>query len=76
MAHSIMLPNMLANWKWPRRISPHYEEVKQASAAWLAGFGAFSPRAQQAFDRCDFSMWIAVLEVLMSCDEQTTDDSP
>lgn len=59
MAHSIVLPNMLANWKWPRRINPHYEEVKRASAAWLAGFGAFSPRAQHAFDRCDFSMWIA-----------------
>ncbi|OIW25415.1 terpenoid synthase [Coniochaeta ligniaria NRRL 30616] len=54
MAHSIVLPNMLANWKWPRRINPHYDEVKQASAAWLAGFGAFSPKAQQAFDRCDF----------------------
>lgn len=60
MAHSIVLPNMLANWKWPRRINPHYDEVKQASAAWLAGFGAFSPRAQHAFDRCDFGMWIAV----------------
>ena len=51
---------MLATWKWPRRINPHYDEVKQASAAWLAGFGAFSPKAQQAFDRCDFSMWLAV----------------
>jgi len=58
--HSIVLPNMLATWKWPRRINPHYGEVKQASAAWLAGFGAFSPKAQQAFDRCDFSMWLAV----------------
>ncbi|KAB5518870.1 terpenoid synthase [Coniochaeta sp. 2T2.1] len=54
-AHSIVLPNMLATWKWPRCINPHYDEVKRASGAWLAGFGAFSPKAQQAFDRCDFS---------------------
>lgn len=51
----VFIPNMLARWPWPRRINPYYAEVKKESAAWTASFGAFSPKAQHAFDRCDFS---------------------
>ncbi|KAI0291779.1 terpenoid synthase [Multifurca ochricompacta] len=50
------IPNVLENWKWPRRINPHYLEVKAESAAWVRSFGAFSPRAQAAYDRCDFGL--------------------
>jgi Delta6-protoilludene synthase len=49
------IPDTLANWPWPRAINPAYEECKKESAAWCAKYGAFSPRAQKAFDLCDFS---------------------
>ena len=49
------IPNTLENWKWPRQLHPHYAEVKAASAAWLRSLGAFDPKAQYAYDRCDFS---------------------
>ncbi|THH26436.1 hypothetical protein EUX98_g7752 [Antrodiella citrinella] len=53
---SFRLPDTLAAWPWPRRINPHYAEVKQDSAAWLESFQAFGPRAQKAFNVCDFNL--------------------
>ncbi|KAK0220880.1 terpenoid synthase [Armillaria nabsnona] len=50
------IPDTLAYWPWPRRSNPHYEEVKAASEAWFRSFKAFGPRAQSAFDRCNFSL--------------------
>ncbi|KAF8452301.1 hypothetical protein L210DRAFT_3384514, partial [Boletus edulis BED1] len=50
----VFIPNTLARWPWPRRINPHYDAVKKESAAWTTSFGAFSPKAQHAFNRCDF----------------------
>ena len=55
MPERYYIPNNLDQWKWPRHINPHYPEVKAASAAWARSFGAFSPKAQEAYDRCDFS---------------------
>lgn len=51
----IYLPDTLAEWPWPRAINPHYAEAKEESQAWAASFNAFSPKAQHAFNRCDFS---------------------
>lgn len=51
----IFIPNVLARWPWPRRINPNYAVVKKEAAAWMTSFRAFSPKAQDAFDRCDFS---------------------
>ncbi|SJL16467.1 uncharacterized protein ARMOST_19993 [Armillaria ostoyae] len=50
------IPDTLTYWPWPRRINPHYEEVKAASEAWFRSFKAFGPRAQSAFDCCNFSL--------------------
>ncbi|PBK67945.1 hypothetical protein ARMSODRAFT_1044001 [Armillaria solidipes] len=50
------LPNTLTHWPWPRRINPHYEEVKIASDAWFRSFKAFGPEVQRAYERCDSSM--------------------
>ncbi|PBK94448.1 terpenoid synthase [Armillaria gallica] len=50
------IPDTLTYWPWPRRINPHYEEVKAASDAWFRSFKAFGPESQRAFDRCNFSM--------------------
>lgn len=54
----IRIPDTLINWPWPRIISPYYEQCKAESTAWFEGFKAFSPRAQKAFNRCDFSKWL------------------
>lgn len=74
----IRIPDTLVNWPWPRTVNPHYERCKAESTAWLEGFKAFSPRAQKAFNRCDFSKWLyaeerkkkgssSAAEVDMSC---------
>ncbi|KAF8554246.1 terpenoid synthase [Imleria badia] len=52
----IFIPDLLARWPWPRRINPQYAAVKKESATWTASFGAFSPKAQHAFDCCDFNL--------------------
>lgn len=49
------IPDTLRNWPWPRRLNPHYAVCKAESAAWCESFKAFSPKAQNAFNRCDFS---------------------
>ena len=51
----IFIPNVLARWPWPRRINPHYSVLKKEADAWITSFQAFSPRAQDAFNRCEFS---------------------
>ncbi|KAF9040486.1 terpenoid synthase [Hymenopellis radicata] len=50
------LPDSLARWPWPRHLNPHYVEAKAASSAWLESFHAFPPKAQSAFNRCDFNL--------------------
>ncbi|KAI0292657.1 isoprenoid synthase domain-containing protein [Multifurca ochricompacta] len=54
MSNTFYIPDVLENWKWPRRINPHYLEVKAETAAWMKSFGAFSPKVQAARDLCDF----------------------
>ena len=54
----IFIPNVLARWPWPdRRINPNYAVVKKEADNWMASFQPFSPKAQDAFNRCDFSKW-------------------
>ncbi|KAG2040647.1 terpenoid synthase [Suillus americanus] len=52
----IFIPDVLARWPFPRRPNQHYSKVSAESSAWLESFKAFSPKAQQAFDRCDFNL--------------------
>ncbi|TFY62379.1 hypothetical protein EVG20_g6722 [Dentipellis fragilis] len=60
MSQKLHIPDTLANWKWPRHLNPHYLEVKRESAAWAAGFRAFSSKAQHAFDLCDINLLAAL----------------
>ncbi|KZT64788.1 terpenoid synthase [Daedalea quercina L-15889] len=48
------IPETMANWPWQRAINPHYEEMKEASNAWLKNFKPFNEKSQIAFDKCDF----------------------
>ena len=59
----IFIPNVLARWPWPRRINPHYAVVKKEADAWWAGFQVFSPKAQDAFDRCNFGKRLPLYSV-------------
>jgi hypothetical protein len=59
----IFIPNVLARWPWPRRINPNYAVVKKESDAWMASFQAYSPKAQDASNRCDFSKFITSYSV-------------
>ncbi|KAG2151275.1 terpenoid synthase [Suillus bovinus] len=52
----IFIPNILTNWPFPRRLNQHHSKVRAESSAWLASFKAFSPKAQKAFDRCNFGL--------------------
>ncbi|KAJ6507080.1 terpenoid synthase [Mycena sanguinolenta] len=49
-----VLPSTMADWPWQRRINPHFKTVKAESEAWFRTFNAFSPKAQRAFEQCDF----------------------
>ncbi|KUJ12619.1 terpenoid synthase [Mollisia scopiformis] len=55
MASRIFFPDLEANWMWPRRVNPHTPEIKQECLEWVGRFGAFTPAAQKAFDKCDFN---------------------
>jgi hypothetical protein len=61
----IFIPNVLARWPWPRRINPNYAVVKKEADAWLTSFQAFSPKAQDAFDRCNFGRCIPSYSVFI-----------
>jgi hypothetical protein len=51
------LPTILGNWPWPLKLNPHYEECKEELAARWKSFCAFSPKAQDAFNKCHFGMY-------------------
>ncbi|KAH9973606.1 isoprenoid synthase domain-containing protein [Lactifluus volemus] len=52
----IHLPDPLAQWPWPRKLSEHYTEVKQECDAWLQSFGVLDAKSQKAFDLCNFPL--------------------
>ncbi|KAI8989884.1 terpenoid synthase [Trametes punicea] len=54
------IPDFMADWPWPRRIHPLYEEVTAESNAWLRSFAPFTPESQRAFEKCDFGRLAAL----------------
>lgn len=50
-----ILPDTLRNWPYERIISPYYRAAQAESVGWIESFHPFSPAAQKAFNRCDFS---------------------
>ncbi|TBU29047.1 terpenoid synthase [Dichomitus squalens] len=71
-AASFRLPDTLAAWPWTRRINPHYAEVKEGSAAWLESFHAFGPKAQRAFNLCDFNLLASLAYPIASKEQLRT----
>ncbi|KAJ7121824.1 terpenoid synthase [Mycena crocata] len=62
------IPDTLRNWPWPRSVNPHYQVCKKESAAWCDSFHAFSPKAQKAFNRCDFNLLASLAFPLLDKD--------
>ncbi|KAF8545687.1 terpenoid synthase, partial [Imleria badia] len=52
----IFIAKMLLSWPWPRRVNPHYAVVKSEADTWMTSFQVFGPRAQDAYNRCDFNL--------------------
>lgn len=52
----IYIPDTLANFPWPRALNPYVEECRAESDAWIQRFRVFGPKAQKAFDKCNFGL--------------------
>lgn len=52
----IHIPDMLRKWPWPRALNPHFEQCRAESDRWIRSFKVFSPAAQAAFNKCEFSL--------------------
>ncbi|KAF8874007.1 terpenoid synthase [Infundibulicybe gibba] len=51
--NAYIIPDLLRNWPWPRRLNPHYSVCNAESTAWCEALGAFnSPESQDALNRC------------------------
>ncbi|KZV89553.1 terpenoid synthase [Exidia glandulosa HHB12029] len=61
------LPDTLADWPWPRHLNASHASAKAASDAWIKKFNAFSPKAQDSFDRCDFKQLRAACDMMQLC---------
>ncbi|KAI1789704.1 terpenoid synthase [Ganoderma leucocontextum] len=60
MAKRFRLPETMAGWPLPRRVNPYYGKASEESSDWLRSFGAFTPAAQKAFDKCNFGLLAAL----------------
>ncbi|KAK6997313.1 terpene cyclase [Favolaschia claudopus] len=52
----LRIPDLLANWPWPRTINPNYAACRQESQAWCSSFNIIPPRAQKVLNLCDPSL--------------------
>jgi len=50
------LPDLVAQWPWPRVLNQHYAEAKPESDEWLRSFEALDAKSQKSFDRCNFAL--------------------
>ena len=63
----LYIPNTLATWPWRRQISPHYEEVKAASRAWVDKHARFFKRGLEELEKADVGQWILCHVILADC---------
>ncbi|KAH8991186.1 terpenoid synthase [Lactarius akahatsu] len=50
------LPDLFAQWPWPRLSNQHYEETKPEFDEWVRSLEALDAKSQSAFDRCNFAL--------------------
>lgn len=51
---TLYLPETLQDWPWTRSVNHHYEAVAAESLTWLHSYNFFPPKAQLAFDKCNY----------------------
>jgi hypothetical protein len=49
------LPDLLANFPWPRNLSEYFCEAKAESSAWTESYHPFDEEGLKGFNLCDFS---------------------
>ncbi len=54
-----ILPDLLDQWPFETEPNPHQELVED-SARWVESYKAFSPKAQDAFNRCNFGIFASL----------------
>lgn len=54
LPQTVYIPDVLLHWPWPIKVNASYEKCRSESTALFASFHALSPKAQIAFDRCNF----------------------
>ena len=57
----IFIPDLESHWRWPRSLNPHLADIDQECTDWAASFGAFTPEAQRAVDKCKFSQCLTAI---------------
>ncbi|KAJ6555571.1 terpenoid synthase [Mycena vulgaris] len=65
---TLIIPDTLRSWPWPRHINPYYDICKEESSAWCEAFKAFDPKAQKSFNRCDFNLLASLAFPLLNKD--------
>ncbi|KAF4568086.1 terpene cyclase [Pleurotus pulmonarius] len=54
-----ILPDLLDQWPFETEPNPH-QEIVDDSARWVESYKAFSPKAQDAFNRCNFGIFASL----------------
>lgn len=57
MSTQIRLPDLLAEWPFEPTFNPYHETICKDSSKWVESYHAFDPKAQAAFNRCDFGFF-------------------
>ncbi|KAJ7474169.1 terpenoid synthase [Mycena latifolia] len=63
---TLIIPDTLRSWPWPRAINSYYAECKKESSAWCEAFNAFDSKAQKAFNLCDFNLLASLAYPLLN----------
>ncbi|KAF9556629.1 terpenoid synthase [Agrocybe pediades] len=51
-----LIPDLLREWPWERKLHPSYPEIKAEVSAWIESLRPFSRRGQKAYNDCDFNL--------------------
>ncbi|KAF8266732.1 terpenoid synthase [Lactarius quietus] len=56
MPEGYYIPKTLENWKWPRRINPHHDEIHAEATEWIKSFERLKPKTLETIDGCNFNL--------------------
>ncbi|KAJ7650985.1 terpenoid synthase [Roridomyces roridus] len=65
---TLLIPDILRSWPWPRHINPNYAICKKGSSTWCEAFNAFDAKGQKAFNLSDFNLLASLAYPLLDKD--------